>query len=124
MSLSAGSLPSSHIDLICLSLAPFRWRRHLGEQLRAGQPAGRILEQLLHNPRLNRDGLDRATLATRAAAAIARASERRVNLIAWDDASYPAALSAIPDPPPVLWASGNLSALTSRAVAIVGSRAG
>ncbi|HYK53725.1 MAG TPA: DNA-processing protein DprA [Candidatus Eremiobacteraceae bacterium] len=47
-----------------------------------------------------------------------------MHLITWSAASYPAALSAIADPPPVLWIRGNPDALTARAVAIVGSRAG
>ena len=55
---------------------------------------------------------------------MSRAVDRGVHLITWNDASYPAALSAIADPPPVLWIRGNRDALTSRAVAIVGSRAG
>jgi DNA processing protein len=38
------------------------------------------------------------------------------------DADYPALLHPIPDPPPVLFALGNYSLLTSPAAAIVGSR--
>jgi DNA processing protein len=44
--------------------------------------------------------------------------------VPWSDAAYPAALAAITDPPPVLWARGNLAPLSRPAVAIVGSRAG
>ena len=39
-----------------------------------------------------------------------------------DDAGYPALLRHIPEPPPVLFAQGNLALLTRPAVAIVGSR--
>ena len=116
--------PPQSFDFIALSLTPFAWRRTLGERLRAGEPARVILDEWVRNRHLNRDGLDRATLMSRVAAAVTRAADRGVHLIAWDDASYPAALSAITDPPPVLWVRGNPAALTSRAVAIVGSRAG
>jgi len=124
MPLSVGSSSSQHLDLIALSLTPFSWRRNLGEDLRAGDSAAWILDRLLRNGRLKQNGLDRPTLLSRASAAMARAADRGLHLVAWSDASYPAALSAIADPPPALWVRGNLSALTSRAVAIVGSRAG
>jgi DNA processing protein len=39
------------------------------------------------------------------------------------DARYPAALAAIPDPPPVLWTRGHPESLRGPIVAIVGSRA-
>jgi DNA processing protein len=113
-----------HHDFVALSLTPFAWRRSLGERLRGGESPAAILQTFLTNKRLNRDGLDRSTLMSKVSAAFARAAERGMHLIAWDDASYPAALSAIVDPPPALWVRGNCSALTSRAVAIVGSRAG
>jgi DNA processing protein len=122
MPLSATS--PQQLELIALSLTPFAWRRNIGERLRAGEPPGRLLDRFLNSGRLNRDGLDRRTLVACADVALARAAGGGLHLVPWDDASYPAALSAIPDPPPVLWVRGNLSALTSRAVAIVGSRAG
>jgi DNA processing protein len=124
MPLPFDSAAAQHQDLVALSLTPFGWRRNLGERLRAGEAPAAILRAFLTSTRLNRDGLDRSTLMSKAAAACARASDSRMHLVAWADASYPAALSAIADPPPALWVRGNLSALTSRAVAIVGSRAG
>src|SRR5439155_4936756 len=42
----------------------------------------------------------------------------------WSDARYPAALTTIVDPPPVIWVRGAIDALRAHAVAIVGSRAG
>src|SRR2546423_9361474 len=113
-----------HPDLVALSLTPFSWRRNLGEWLRAGEPAASILDRLLKNPRLKHDGVDRPSLMSRAAAAASRAAGSGLHLVAWNDASYPAALSAIVDPPPALWVRGNPAVLTSRTVAIVGSRAG
>ena len=46
-----------------------------------------------------------------------------VATIRLDDPDYPALLREIGDPPPVLWVRGNRTALSRRAVAIVGSRA-
>jgi len=121
---SSSSPPSSRqLDLVALSLTPFGWRRSLGDELRKGDAPGWILDRLLGR-RPAQPGIDRPTLMSRAAAALARASDRGLHLITWDDASYPAALMSIADPPPVLWARGNVDALTPRAVAIVGSRAG
>ena len=108
--------------LVALSLLPFSWRRGLGEQLRASDPAS-IFDRLVTG-RPAKAGFDRQALLSRASAAVGRASDQGLHLIAWNDASYPAALSAIVDPPPVLWVRGNAAALTSPAVAIVGSRAG
>jgi len=112
------------LDLIALSLTPFAWRRTLGDRLRAGESPRSVLDRWLSNPRLNRDGVDRRTLVSRASAAVARAAERGLHLVTWDAASYPASLAAIADPPPALWVRGDPGSLQSRAVAIVGSRAG
>ena len=116
------SLPEP-LELIALSLTPFGWRRRLGEQLRAGHDPAWILNRLLSD-KPKQPGVDRPALLARASVAMSRAAAGGLHLVPWNDPSYPAALSAIPDPPPVLWVRGNLSALTSRAVAIVGSRAG
>ncbi len=40
----------------------------------------------------------------------------------WSHTRYPAWLRMVPDPPPVLWVRGDLSALDQTSVAIVGSR--
>src|SRR5215472_15374488 len=119
----SSSHPDQTLELVALSLTPFSRRRHLGDQLRAGQNPAAILDRILAR-RPVEIGHDRPTLLSRAALAIARAKDRGVQLITWNDPSYPAALSAIADPPPVLWIRGNRDALTARAVAIVGSRAG
>ena len=44
------------------------------------------------------------------------------HLITLADPHYPAALLEIPDPPPILYAKGNLNCLTMPAISIVGSR--
>ena len=111
------------LELIALSLTPFGWRRRIGEQLRAGHDPAWILNRLLSD-NVKQERLDRPALMSRAAAAMRRAADCGLHVIPWSDASYPAALSAISDPPPALWVGGNTTALTSPAVAIVGSRAG
>ena len=62
--------------------------------------------------------------AMRAArAAIASASAVGMQPIAWFEPGFPPLLNCISDPPPVLWAHGQMDALQRPAVAIVGSRA-
>jgi DNA processing protein len=108
---------------VALSLAPFRWRRRTAERLRAGDAPDRILDALIAEQPPNRE-VDRQTLTAGAKAAIARAKTAGIALVTWDDSAYPAALSAIVDPPPALWVRGNVASLSGLAVAIVGSRAG
>ncbi len=114
---------SEHVDLVALSLLPIRCRRRVGALLHEGRPPGAILElaiaECLPQARPAPDAL-----RSRALAALARGASRGIALVPWSDAAYPAALAAISDPPPVLWARGNLAALTRPAVAIVGSRSG
>ena len=43
-------------------------------------------------------------------------------MICYNDANYPAALADIPDPPPILWAVGDLNLLSRPMVAMVGAR--
>jgi len=120
---SAPPHPGNLQALVALSLTPFGWRRTLGDQLRAGHDPARILDRLLARATPVPD-MDRPSLLARASVALQRAADHGLQLLAWDDASYPAALSAIADPPPVLWIRGRPAALAPRAVAIVGSRAG
>jgi DNA processing protein len=55
--------------------------------------------------------------------ALRRAAALGFEAYACGDAHYPALLSCIPDPPPVLWMHGDPSVLERPTVAIVGSRA-
>ncbi|MFY1706010.1 DNA-processing protein DprA [Tritonibacter scottomollicae] len=50
------------------------------------------------------------------------AKAANARLLCFGDPEYPAPLAAIPNPPPVLWAMGDLSLLSRPAVAIVGAR--
>ncbi len=115
--------PDQTLHFVALSLTPFGWRRTLGERLRSGHHPAAILNALLTS-KPPRPGIDWRSLMSRAAAAIERSVERGLHLVSWHDASYPPALAAIADPPPALWVRGHPDALASRAVAIVGSRAG
>jgi DNA processing protein len=122
------SHPSQQSDVdrtsfVALSLAPFSWRRRTVERLRAGDSPERILLELIAAQPPDRD-IDRQTLAARAKSALARAKSAGIAVVTWGDSAYPAALSAIVDPPPALWVRGDIATLSGPAVAIVGSRAG
>jgi len=109
-------------NLVALSLLPSWSWLHAAERLRAGDTATATLHHLLAHHW--RDQPDKAaTVQMRAAAAIRRAKERGIAAVPWSDPRYPAALTTIVDPPPVLWVGGAIDALNARAVAIVGSRA-
>jgi DNA processing protein len=43
-------------------------------------------------------------------------------MICYNDANYPTALADIPDPPPILWAIGDISLMSRPMVAMVGAR--
>jgi DNA processing protein len=110
------------LDLVALSLLPSRMWRLAADMLRQDHRAARVLSDLV----IGRwpDAASRlATLRADAAAAIDRAQARALTAIAWGDTAYPAALTTIPDPPPVLWTRGRGAALGALSVAIVGSRA-
>ena len=62
-------------------------------------------------------------LLERARAERERAAAAGIQVLAWDDPRFPAALLAIPDCPPALWYRGTLDCLDAPIVAIVGSRA-
>jgi DNA processing protein len=53
---------------------------------------------------------------------IGLAEEHGVCILHWEDPSYPPALKAIDDPPPVLYVKGTLQRSDSLALAVVGSR--
>jgi DNA processing protein len=111
------------LGFVMLSFTPFGWRRRMAERLLSGQSPRQVLDGLMSER--PRDGtVDRHTLASRSTAALARARNAGMSVVTWGDPSYPAALSVIPDPPPVLWVRGDVSTLSRLAVAIVGSRAG
>jgi DNA processing protein len=108
---------------VALSLLPPWTGLFAGERLRCGDTPAGVLDALI--ARHWRDQPDkRASLIERADAAIARATQGGITAVAWSDPSYPAALAAIIDPPPLLWVRGRVAALSEPAVAIVGSRAG
>ena len=68
--------------------------------------------------------LSRATpLLEKARAIRARAERAGIQVVAWNDARFPAALTTLTDLPPVLWYEGHLSATELPALGIVGSRA-
>lgn len=109
-------------DFICLSLLPsWRWLA-AAESLRAAEPAADVFARLAAQHWPNEpDRVD--DIRGRARAAIARGRASALHAVTWRDPAYPAALAAIPDPPPVLWTRGDVTAWDAPLVAIVGSRA-
>jgi DNA processing protein len=93
--------------LVALSLLENLPRLHLTERLEKD-------EELL---------IQASPLLERARAVRERAEQDGIQVIAWNDARFPAALATLPDLPPVLWYKGELSVTESPAIAIVGSRA-
>ena len=73
-------------------------------------------------------GEERAALLSRGLAPeyaeeeLALAAKKGVTLVTWEDDGYPALLKAIADPPLVLYVAGEVSALDTLSVAIVGTR--
>lgn len=73
-------------------------------------------------------GAERATLVLQTVhtvdvcAELEKAAACGVTIMTWDDASYPALLKQIADPPTVLYVAGDVSVLDTPAVAIVGTR--
>lgn len=114
--------PPGLSDFVALSLLPSWCWLAAVDALRAGEPPDGVFARLA--ARLWSGEADRiAETRGRARAAIARAASGALTPITWRDAEYPAALAAIPDPPPVLWTRGEAGALHAPLVAIVGSRA-
>jgi DNA processing protein len=118
----ARSMASDLIDFVALSLLPIRTWGDIGGWLRAGDAPGAAFDRLLAARRPHSPDT-RSALLSSAAAALARGAAAGLTPIAWSDPAYPPFLSAIVDPPPVLWTRGSRAALERPAVAIVGSRA-
>lgn len=73
-------------------------------------------------------GVERAALLTQdlrqvsADEELERASKTGVQVITWEDETYPALLKEIADPPLVLYVAGDVTALDTPSIAIVGTR--
>ncbi len=63
----------------------------------------------------------RKTLRKRAEREMRRAEKLGLQLVAWGDPAYPAALTDLPDPPVLLYMRGNLTEGVAR-IAVIGSR--
>src|SRR5688572_9459899 len=98
----------THDHAVALSLVPDLPRIGLTARLQSDDPE--LLELA-------------APLVTDARAVRTQAAARGVNVVAWNDARFPASLLAITDAPPALWYRGALERFDAPAVAIVGSRA-
>ena len=111
------------LDLAALSLLPSWCGARVAERLRTGESPRAVLRGLVARHWCEEpDKL--STLYSRAEAAIGRAEAQGIAAVRWSDVAYPAALTTIADPPPVLWVRGCIDTLNLPSVAIVGSRAG
>jgi DNA processing protein len=115
---------STLVDFVALSWLPFGESRDVLARLRGGDSPSAVLEDVAARRAARGADATPGQLRARAAAALARARAAAIEAVSWGDPRYPAALAAIADPPPVLWARGNVRALEKPAVALVGSRAG
>jgi DNA processing protein len=113
---------SDLLECVSLSLLPPWCWRVAADWLRRGDRLDAVVRRLLAaHPR---DAADHdIDIRALAANAIRQAEATAITPIPWIDALYPAALTTIADPPPVLWTRGHVELLSARAVAIVGSRA-
>ena len=124
------SSPDSLVEVVALSLflARKRFRGALleprtdaaGDQRRGvdlPRAAARFRELPTH---LREDG---RRCRERAVRLLDIAAAGGIEAIAWSDRRYPGQLSAIEDPPPVVWTRGDPARLARPSVAIVGSRA-
>jgi DNA processing protein len=114
--------PVSPAIFVAFSLLPLWLWLRAPEQLRDGRPPSDVLEELLSKHYSGEPAMG-AALRARAAAALDRAYEKSLAPVCWGDASYPVALAATVDPPPLLWVQGSIAALHASIVAIVGARA-
>src|SRR5262249_53088742 len=108
-----GDAPMTDLqNLIAISCLPSWSWFHAAARLRAGATAEHTLQSLIDAHW--RDQSDKAaTLRTRAAAALRRASAQGIDVVPWSDPRYPAALATIADPPPVLWVRGKVDVLNA-----------
>jgi DNA processing protein len=110
------------LDFVSLSLLPPWCWRVAADWLRRGDSPGVVFRRLADGCPLRES--DRVgDVRSLAADAIRRANAASIAAISWNDAAYPAALTTIVDPPPVLWSRGRPDVMSAPSVAIVGSRA-
>jgi DNA processing protein len=108
------------LDFVSLSLMPSWCWRLAADWLRRGDAPETVFDRLAGaRAHTVQGGGDLRSLA---ADAIRRADAASITAISCIAASYPAALTTIADPPPVLWTRGRVEVLSAPAVAIVGSR--
>jgi DNA processing protein len=109
------------LNLVALSLLPPAWWRFAASRLRGGSTAAAAVESVLAE-RAGHEPGRLSTLRSRAARAIEAAQSTRMTAVSWSDPAYPPALTAITDPPFVLWVRGLVTTLHAVSVAIVGAR--
>jgi DNA processing protein len=123
------SLPPEARDLLALTLVPGLGPQRIaallerfGSAARALQATSEELCEVAHiGPKLARN-LARGVREADTSAEVERMEHLGVRLLVLGTPDYPALLAAIPDPPPLLYMRGALTAADANAVALVGSR--
>ncbi len=121
--------PEERAAWLALSLVPGLGARSIATLVQHFGSASAVLTVPAHRlaglPRISRRTLDRIGRIDRrqVAGLLDRARRSGQRVLVPSDPGFPARLRSIPDPPPVLFARGDLAVLGRAAVAIVGSRA-
>lgn len=115
------------LTAVAVSMLPVSRLRAAAVFKELRQPGSDALEQVLDLcgiPSASPEGRQaRQDALAAAASALAAAPTLGMEPITGGDPRYPALLTCTDDPPPVLWARGDLSCLASPCVAVIGSRA-
>jgi DNA processing protein len=99
---------------------------HFGSPEKVLDAESAVLKKLFHLKKESLEsmfGQGRKALEAQVAEEIARAAERGIIILPYEDSRYPALLKEIHDPPPVLYVYGSSDTLNCSGIGLVGSRA-
>jgi DNA processing protein len=121
-----GGAPEEARAALRLYFTPGLGSRRTARLLRALGSARRVLEQVDQVEAMAGAQVARALLSRKvgeeAAVAVERSQQLGFAVLPWGSSGFPQGLRQLPDPPPVLFASGDLGRMEGRRVAVVGSR--
>jgi len=120
--------PDQYLGWLALALTPGLGARMAGKLLRAlGSPEAvfnaSLTELESHRlPAAVAQAIHTRQPMSAAAKELAQAQAAGIRLLTWDEPEYPQRLREIYDPPPLLYARGNIELLNRHLISIVGSR--
>src|ERR1700723_3396258 len=116
--------PDQYLGWLALALTPGLGARMAGKLLRAmGSPEAIFNASLTELESHRLPAAVAQMIHTRQPmSAAAKAQAAGVRLLTWDEPQYPQRLREIYDPPPLLYACGNIELLNRHLISIVGSR--